>query len=80
VGLLSALRHGQRRARRPAPGGDHLPERINAASVTINAKYTGASPTKTMTLSATMLYKPLIGFVPTPKNVAYAMTMMLELQ
>jgi Flp pilus assembly protein TadG len=53
---------------------------ISPTSVTINAKYTGASPSKTMTLSATMLYKPLIGFVPTPKNIAYAMTMMLELQ
>ncbi|MEA2696600.1 MAG: hypothetical protein QOI66_871 [Myxococcales bacterium] len=53
---------------------------INAASVTINAKYFGSSPSKTLTISATMPYKPLIGFVPVPANISYAMTMMLELQ
>ncbi|HXI55646.1 MAG TPA: TadE family protein [Polyangia bacterium] len=53
---------------------------INAASVSINALYFGSSPSKTMTLSATMPYKPLIGFVPVPKSISYSMTMMLELQ
>ncbi|HVR61340.1 MAG TPA: TadE/TadG family type IV pilus assembly protein [Polyangia bacterium] len=53
---------------------------INPAGVTINATYNGSSPAKTLTLSATMPYKALIGFVPVPANVAYSMTMLLELQ
>ena len=53
---------------------------VNAASVTINARYFGSSPSKTMTISATMPYKPLIGFVPVPKSISHSMTMMLELE
>ena len=53
---------------------------INPASVTINAIYNGSTPSKTLTLSATMPYKPIIGFVPAPANIGYSMTMLLELQ
>lgn len=53
---------------------------ISPGSVTLTAIYAGSSPTKTMTLTATMTYNKLIGFVPTPTRLQYAMTMMLELQ
>jgi Flp pilus assembly protein TadG len=53
---------------------------ISASTVTLTATYAGASPTKTMTLSGVMTYKKLIGFVPTPTQLQYAMTMMLEIQ
>ncbi|HEX3698708.1 MAG TPA: TadE/TadG family type IV pilus assembly protein [Polyangia bacterium] len=53
---------------------------INPAGVTINAIYNGSTPSKTLTLSATMPYKALIGFVPVPSKIAYSMTMLLELQ
>jgi Flp pilus assembly protein TadG len=53
---------------------------IAPGTVTLTATYAGSSPTKTMTLTATMTYRKLIGFVPTPARLQYAMTMMLELQ
>lgn len=53
---------------------------ISPASVTVTATYAGSTPTRTMTLSASMNYSKLIGFVPTPARLVYAMTMMLELQ
>lgn len=53
---------------------------ISPATVTLTATYSGSAPTKTMTLNATMAYVKLIGFVPTPSQLKYAMTMMLELQ
>ena len=53
---------------------------INPASVTINATYNGSPPSKTLTLSASMPYKAIIGFVPAPSTIAYSMTMLLELQ
>jgi Flp pilus assembly protein TadG len=53
---------------------------IPQATITLTAQYQGASPTKTMTLTAVMPYHPLLGFVPTPQNLTYQMTMMLELQ
>lgn len=53
---------------------------ISPASVTLTAQYSGSSPTKVMTLTAVMAYHPLIGLVPTPATLQYAMTMMLELQ
>ena len=49
-------------------------------AVTVTATYAGSAPTKTMTLTASMSYQKLIGFVPTPSRLRYAMTMMLELQ
>jgi Flp pilus assembly protein TadG len=48
--------------------------------VAVTAAYSGASPTKTMTLTADLTYHKLIGFVPTPAHLKYTMTMMLELQ
>lgn len=53
---------------------------IAPASVTVTATYAGSVPTRTMTLTASMTYHKLIGFVPTPSHLVYAMTMMLELQ
>lgn len=53
---------------------------IAPANVTVTAVYAGSAPTKTMTLTAQMNYQKLIGFVPTPTRLRYAMTMMLELQ
>lgn len=53
---------------------------IASGAVTLTATYSGAAPTKTMTLTAVMPYKNLIGFVPTPVRLQYAMTMMLEIQ
>jgi Flp pilus assembly protein TadG len=53
---------------------------IAPSSVTVTAAYGGATPTKTMTLTVSMTYQKLIGFVPTPARLQYAMTMMLELQ
>lgn len=53
---------------------------ITPSSVTLTATYSGSAPTKIMTLKATMTYVKLIGFVPTPSQLKYAMTMMLELQ
>lgn len=53
---------------------------ISPGTVTVTATYAGSMPTKTMTLSAGMTYQKLIGFVPTPSRLQYAMTMMLELQ
>jgi len=53
---------------------------VSLTGVTLAATYGGASPTKTMTLSGTMTYKKMIGFVPTPSTLKYAMTMMLEMQ
>ena len=53
---------------------------IASGSVTLTATYGGSAPTKTMTLNVTTTYKKLIGFVPTPAQLKYAMTMMLEQQ
>lgn len=53
---------------------------VSLTGVTLTATYSGTSPTKTMTLSGTMTYKKMIGFVPTPSTLKYAMTMMLEMQ
>lgn len=53
---------------------------ITPSSVTLTATYTGSAPTTTMTLTADMTYRKLIGFVPTPAHLKYSMTMMLELQ
>ena len=53
---------------------------VKPSSVTLTAQYAGASPTKTLTLTAVTVYEPLVGLLPTPKNIRYAMTMMLELQ
>ncbi len=53
---------------------------ISPASVTINASYLGSSPSKALTLSATMPYKALLGFVPVPTKISYATTMIIELQ
>ncbi|MES1205222.1 MAG: TadE family protein [Pseudomonadota bacterium] len=53
---------------------------VAPASVTLTPVYNGTSPTRTLTLTAVMAYQPLIGLVPTPPQLRYAMTMMLELQ
>ncbi len=53
---------------------------VAATDVTLTTSYAGSSPTKTMTLSGTLTYHKLIGMVPTPARLHYAMTMMLELQ
>jgi Flp pilus assembly protein TadG len=53
---------------------------IAPGGVTLTALYSGTAPTKVMTVTAVMAYHPLIGLVPTPQNLTYAMTMMLELQ
>jgi Flp pilus assembly protein TadG len=45
------------------------------------SRYGSAVPTKTLTLSATYTFKPLIGFAPLPSAaVTYSMTMLLELE
>ena len=45
------------------------------------SQYTGASPTKALTLSAQYTFVPLIGFVPLPATpMKYSMTMLLELE
>lgn len=45
------------------------------------SRYSGAVPEKTLTLSATYTFKPIIGFAPLPSApVTYSMTMMLELE
>lgn len=53
---------------------------ISPSAVTLTTQYNGSSPTRTMTLTANMRYHPLVGMVPTPQNLKYSMTMMLELQ
>ncbi len=53
---------------------------VPTTSVVLTATYAGSVPTRTMTLSADMTYRKLIGFVPTPAHLTYSMTMMLELQ
>jgi Flp pilus assembly protein TadG len=53
---------------------------IPTADATLSATYAGASPTKTMTLTVALKYRKLVGFVKTPAQLRYAMTMMLELQ
>jgi Flp pilus assembly protein TadG len=92
--LASSVRDGLRQGVTTSQGGSPDPKStavqiakndlkalgISPATVTLTATYTGAYPTKTMTLTAVMPYKKLIGFVPTPPQLQYAMTMMLEMQ
>ena len=59
---------------------DLLAVGIPSSDAVLSATYAGASPTKTMTLSVALTYRPLVGFVKTPAQLHYAMTMMLELQ
>jgi Flp pilus assembly protein TadG len=59
---------------------DLLAAGIDPNTVTLDTQYLGIAPTKTMTVTATMAYQPLIGLIPTPHNLQYTMTMMLELQ
>jgi len=59
---------------------DLLAMGIPTADAAVSATYAGASPTKTMTLSVALTYRKLVGFVKTPAQLHYAMTMMLELQ
>jgi Flp pilus assembly protein TadG len=40
----------------------------------------GSVPTQTMTLTASMPFTPLVGFVPMPATLSSSMTMLLELQ
>jgi Flp pilus assembly protein TadG len=40
----------------------------------------GAVPTEVMTLTASMPFTPLVGFVPVPASLSSSMTMLLELQ
>ena len=48
-------------------------------AVTWGGGYNGTAPTKTVTLSATYTFVPLIGFVPLPSTpMNYSMTMFLE--
>ena len=50
-------------------------------SVVWGGQYSGAVPTKAVTLSAQYTFVPLIGFVPLPKTpMTYSMTMLLELE
>jgi Flp pilus assembly protein TadG len=52
-----------------------------ASTVTWGGTYSGAVPTKAVTLSAQYTFVPLIGFVPLPKTpMKYSMTMLLELE
>jgi Flp pilus assembly protein TadG len=53
---------------------------VSSSNVTLTTQYNGTTPTKTLTLTAVMAYHPLIGLVPVPAQIKYAMTMMLELQ
>lgn len=53
---------------------------LGITTATVTAQMQGVSPSRTLSLSATMPYKPIIGFVPVPAKISYAMTMMLELQ
>ncbi len=53
---------------------------VAPSDLSITATYSGSSPTKTMCVSATLRYRKLIGLVPTPAQLRYSMTMMLEQQ
>jgi Flp pilus assembly protein TadG len=55
---------------------------ISSSSVTWgpSIKYSGAAPTQLVTLSGTLTFRPLVGFVPLPSTMSYSMTMLLELQ
>jgi Flp pilus assembly protein TadG len=53
---------------------------ITPSAVTLNAQYKDVWPSKTLWLSATMPYKPLLGFVPVPTDISYEMRMILEQQ
>jgi Flp pilus assembly protein TadG len=56
-----------------------IPDPTN--NVTFGGGYSGASPTKALTLSAQYTFVPLIGFAPLPKTpMNYSMTMLLELE
>jgi Flp pilus assembly protein TadG len=46
-----------------------------------SVQYNGTAPTRTLTLSGTYTFTPLVGFVPLPKAaMTYTMTMLLEQQ
>jgi Flp pilus assembly protein TadG len=53
---------------------------VDITGATIAATYTGAAPTRSLNVRMTMPYVRLTGFVPTPANLAYQMTMLLEQQ
>jgi Flp pilus assembly protein TadG len=55
---------------------------ISSGSVTWgpSIKYSGAAPIELVTLSGTLTFRPLVGFVPLPSTMSYSMTMLLELQ
>jgi Flp pilus assembly protein TadG len=54
---------------------------LPSASVTFTGSYNGVSPTRTLTVTGTYTFKPLVGFVKTPSTgISYAMTMLLEIQ
>lgn len=53
---------------------------VDLAGASINANYAGTVPARTLTVTARVPYKKLIGFVPAPSSLGYSMTMMLELQ
>lgn len=53
---------------------------VAAGDISLTATYAGAAPTKTMTLTGQLTYHKVLGFVPVPSRLTYAMTMMLELQ
>ncbi len=53
---------------------------VDVSGATITSAYGGAAPMTTLTVAVKLPYKPIIGFVPTPKSLSYSMTMMMEQQ
>lgn len=55
---------------------------ISYTGGTVDAVYAGSYPSRTLTVTVNITYKPLLNFMflPTPKKLAYALTMMMELQ
>jgi Flp pilus assembly protein TadG len=56
----------------------YTPEQLDAAIIT--GVYNGETPDETLTVTVTMPYQPIIGFVPAPQTINATMTMRLELQ
>jgi hypothetical protein len=55
---------------------------INPGNVTwdLSPNYSGAWPNEFMTLTGTMNFTPLVGFVKVPKTMSFKMSMILEIQ
>jgi hypothetical protein len=54
---------------------------INGANVVWGTThYSGVSPDEFVTLTATMSFTPLVGFVPLPAQMSFQMTMLMEIQ